>query len=115
VFGDRLILKTYERLEPGQELSVEVGRFLQDFTTFRKTAPVVGDVELRLDDAQPVTLAVLYGFIPNESDGWQYTLDQLSRFYESVLTQSEDHHHQHRRKPGCQVPRIHRICKGENT
>lgn len=90
VFGDRLILKTYERLEPGQELSVEVGRFLQDFTTFRKTAPVVGDVELRLDDAQPVTLAVLYGFIANESDGWQYTLDQLSRFYESVLTQSEE-------------------------
>jgi maltose alpha-D-glucosyltransferase/alpha-amylase len=85
VYGGRLILKSFERLEPGADPAVELGRFLTEQAGFTRTAPVVGAVELRLADSEPMTTGVLFGFIPNEGDGWQYTLNQLSRFYEAVL------------------------------
>jgi maltose alpha-D-glucosyltransferase/alpha-amylase len=85
VYGNRLVLKTYERLEPGSHPALELGRFLTDHTQFDRLAPVLGAVELRPADGTPTTLGVLYGFVPNEGTAWQYTLDALSRFYEGVL------------------------------
>jgi maltose alpha-D-glucosyltransferase/alpha-amylase len=85
-YGNRLILKSYERLEHGSNPDLELGRFLTDHTTFNRAAPVVGSVELHLPDAEPITLSVLFGYVPNEGDAWQYTLGVLSRFYDAALT-----------------------------
>jgi maltose alpha-D-glucosyltransferase/alpha-amylase len=87
-FGNRLMLKAFDRLETGPNPALELGRFLTDHTTFGLSAPVVGSVELRLPDAHPLTLAALYGYLPNEGDAWNYTLSVISRFYEAVLTRS---------------------------
>ena len=87
VYGGRLIWKSFERLEPGLDPAVELGRFLTEQAGFARTAPVLGAIELRLPEAEPMALGVLYGYVPNEGDAWQFTLNQLSRFYEAALTQ----------------------------
>jgi maltose alpha-D-glucosyltransferase/alpha-amylase len=88
LYGQRLILKLFRRLQPGQNPDSEIGRFLTEVAHFPRIAPFCG--EMRLTPAstdsnpgpEPITLAMLQGLVENEGDGWQYTLDQLSRFYE---------------------------------
>ncbi|MCZ7664724.1 MAG: maltose alpha-D-glucosyltransferase [Thermoleophilia bacterium] len=85
-YGDRLILKLFRRVEPGVNPDLELGRFLTDRTDFHHIAPVAGALEYRRGREEPLTVAVLQGFVTNEGDAWQYTLDALGRYFESVLT-----------------------------
>ncbi len=80
VFGERLILKVFRRLEEGVNPELEVGRFLTEKTNFTQVAPLAGSLEYRREDAEPVSLAVLQGYVPNQGDAWQYTLNTLSHF-----------------------------------
>ncbi|MBN9121439.1 MAG: hypothetical protein J0I06_20185, partial [Planctomycetes bacterium] len=84
-FGTRAVMKSFERIEAGVHPTVELGRFLTEQTTYDRAVPVLGALEFRPADGEPLTMAVLYGFVPHESTAWQYTLDALSRFYEGVL------------------------------
>lgn len=93
-YGDRLILKLYRRLEAGINPDLEIGHFLTGQASFAHTPPVAGALEYRQAQAaaggnEPVTLAILQGFAPNEGDAWRYTLDALSRYFERVLTQAQ--------------------------
>jgi maltose alpha-D-glucosyltransferase/alpha-amylase len=80
VFGERLILKISRRLEEGMNPELEVGRFLTEKTDFSQIAPIAGSLELRRDRGEPVTLAILQGYVPNQGDAWQYTLTTLAHF-----------------------------------
>jgi maltose alpha-D-glucosyltransferase/alpha-amylase len=80
VFGERLILKVSRRLEEGMNPELEVGRFLTENTTFTQIAPIAGSMEFRREQGEPLTLAILQGYVPNQGDAWQYTLNTLARF-----------------------------------
>ena len=84
IFGDRLILKLFRRQQPGQNPDVEIGRFLTEETTFANIPPFGGSIEVRRPDEEPATLALLQGLVPNEGDGWQWTLEELDRYYEGT-------------------------------
>jgi maltose alpha-D-glucosyltransferase/alpha-amylase len=84
VFGERLILKVFRRLEEGVNPELEVGRFLTEKTNFAQIAPLAGSLEYRRDVGEPVTLAVLQGYVPNQGDAWQYTLNTLARFLQGA-------------------------------
>ena len=45
VFGERLILKVFRRLEEGVNPELEVGRFLTEKTNFAQIAPLAGSLE----------------------------------------------------------------------
>ena len=81
VFGERLILKVFRRLEEGVNPELEVGRFLTEKTNFAQIAPLAGSLEYRRDIGEPVSLAVLQGYVPNQGDAWQYTLNTLAHFF----------------------------------
>jgi len=80
VFGERLILKVFRRLEDGVNPELEVGRFLTEKTSFSQIAPLAGSLEFRRDNGEPVALAVLQGYVPNQGDAWQYTLTTLDHY-----------------------------------
>ena len=86
VFGDRLILKVLRRAEEGIHPELEVGRFLQERTSFRAMTPVAGAVEYRPFRGEPITLAVLHGQVAHSGDAWQYTHDALGLYFERALT-----------------------------
>ncbi|OWK34767.1 maltose alpha-D-glucosyltransferase [Fimbriiglobus ruber] len=89
-FGNRLVLKTYRRIEDGTNPDLEIGRYLAD-RQFTGIAPLVGYVEYRRrGGGEPITLAVLRGYIPHQGDAWQLVLDQLSRFFERVAALSKE-------------------------
>lgn len=85
VYGDRLILKVFRRVEEGLHPEVEIGRYLSEKAGFANVAPVLGAVEYRRRRGEPITLAVLHSFVPNEGTAWQHSLDELSRYFERVL------------------------------
>jgi maltose alpha-D-glucosyltransferase/alpha-amylase len=84
IFGDRLIMKLFRRQQPGQNPDVEIGRFLTETAKFPNIPPFGGSIEVRCEDQEPSTIVLLQGLVQNEGDGWQWTLDELDRYYESV-------------------------------
>ncbi len=86
IFGDRLIMKLFRRQQPGANPDVEIGRFLTEMAKFANIPPFAGSLEYRRDSQEPATLALLQGLVPNEGDGWQWTLEELDRFYESAAS-----------------------------
>ncbi|MEO6351885.1 MAG: phosphotransferase, partial [Burkholderiaceae bacterium] len=58
------------------------GRFLTEVVHFAHSVPVAGMVEYRSDQGDTMTLAMLQVYVPNQGDGWTYTLDYLARFFE---------------------------------
>jgi maltose alpha-D-glucosyltransferase/alpha-amylase len=84
-FGDKLILKLFRKLEDGINPDLEIGQFLTEKTPFSNIARAAGSLEYQSGRNQPVSLAILQSFVPNESDAWQYTLDSLERYFETVL------------------------------
>jgi len=90
MYGNRLMLKLFRRMEAGTSPELEVGRFLTEKVAFPNAPPVVGALEYhsRLIP-EPVTLGILHGYIPNEGDAWNYTLDELGFFFDRVLAHPE--------------------------
>ncbi len=86
IFGDRLIMKLFRRQQAGQNPDVEIGRFLTETAKFANIPPFGGSIEVRRADAEPATVALLQGLVQNEGDGWQWTLDELDRYYESTAS-----------------------------
>jgi maltose alpha-D-glucosyltransferase/alpha-amylase len=90
IYGQRLFLKLFRRLEPGLNTDLEVTRFLNEATSFANTPRVAGALEHQLDPAgEPTTLAILQSYMPNSGDAWTYTLDTISRYFEIVLSERE--------------------------
>jgi maltose alpha-D-glucosyltransferase / alpha-amylase len=86
ILGDRLILKLFRRQQPGENPDVEIGRFLTEQTRFSNIPPFGGAIELRRTGEEPATVALLQGLVANEGDGWQWTLEELDRYYESTAS-----------------------------
>jgi maltose alpha-D-glucosyltransferase/alpha-amylase len=88
IYGDRLILKLYRALEDGENPDLEIGRFLTE-RGFANVPPVAGALEYRRPRAPSATFAILQGFVPNEGDLWDVTLDAVNRYLESALARPE--------------------------
>jgi len=86
VFGDRYIMKVFRRVEDGVNPDLEIGRFLTEKQQFQHSPSLVGCLEYRRRQGEPLTLAMLQRFVPNQGTGWSYTLDALGQYIEQVLT-----------------------------
>ncbi len=90
LYDGKLIMKLFRRLQPGENPDTEIGRFLTEVAHFPRIAPFLGDIRLITQDGsergEPTTLAMLQGLVQNEGDGWQWTLDELSRYFDSCAT-----------------------------
>jgi maltose alpha-D-glucosyltransferase/alpha-amylase len=83
-FGDRLVLKLIRKLSPGVNPDLEIGRLLTE-KRFAHCAPTAGAIELRLDPEEPMTVAILQGFVPNQGDAWSYALNRLESYFAATL------------------------------
>ncbi|HTM06812.1 MAG TPA: maltose alpha-D-glucosyltransferase [Verrucomicrobiae bacterium] len=90
VFGDRLILKVFRRLVEGSNPDLEIGKFLTEKNNFAHVPPFAGAMECRSERREPMTLAILQGYVQNQGDAWGYTLDSLQRYLETCLARRAD-------------------------
>ncbi len=82
MFGRRLILKAFRRVEPGINPDFEIGRFLGERTDFDRVPKVAGAVEFHRGGAEPTSLAILQQLVPNQGNGWEHALDELKGYYQ---------------------------------
>ncbi|MGE0606274.1 MAG: maltose alpha-D-glucosyltransferase [Pirellulales bacterium] len=86
IYGDRLLLKMFRRLDQGINPDLELGRFLTETADFPHTPPVAGSVDYLDKSGKTSTVGILQAFVRNEGDAWSYTLENVRRFFEQVLT-----------------------------
>jgi len=91
LYGDKLILKLFRRLQPGENPDIEVGRFLTEVAHFTHIAPLLGEISITPAGGETTKVAMLQGFAGNEGDGWQWFLDRLATFFASVSSLPAPH------------------------
>ena len=87
LYGESYVLKTFRSLEPGVNPALEVGKLLSS-PQHEWAATLAGYIEFHRRGVEPSTLAILQRFIPNQGTAWQFTLDQLSHFFERMAALS---------------------------
>jgi maltokinase len=83
VFGDRLVLKMFRRLEPGINPELEMLRFLTA-RNFSNIAPLHGWYEYE-GEALAGTLGIVQHFVVGGIDGWELALDEIPHNTETML------------------------------
>jgi maltose alpha-D-glucosyltransferase / alpha-amylase len=73
VYGDRFILKMFRRLEEGTHPEVKAA-------DLPHSAQLAGGLEYRTEHDEPITLAVLHGYVPHEGTALDLSRHSLSRF-----------------------------------
>jgi maltose alpha-D-glucosyltransferase/alpha-amylase len=87
VFGDRLIMKLFRRLEDGPNPELEISTYLAEQAKFAHVPPLAGAIEYRRAGQPAGAVAVLQGFVPNQGDAWQFTLHQLADYFDRISVQ----------------------------
>ncbi len=87
-FGQRAVLKVFRRVEPGPNPEAELTGILTR-VGFAHVSPAAGTIEYHRRRRQPITVGLLQGFVTNEGDAWEYTVDEVVRFLEGALAREE--------------------------
>jgi trehalose synthase-fused probable maltokinase len=88
VYGDRLVLKLFRRVEEGINPDLEIGRFLTEKTDYRHVPLLSGYLEYAGDNGSSMSLGMLQSFVPNEGDAWEFTLQEVERYFERNRSQA---------------------------
>ena len=83
VFGDRLAMKLFRKLEPGINPELEMLRFLTAHE-YPNIAPLYGWYEYE-GDTLAATLAVTQQFITQGTDGWELALEEIPTVPDTFL------------------------------
>ncbi|OGG47879.1 MAG: maltose alpha-D-glucosyltransferase [Candidatus Handelsmanbacteria bacterium RIFCSPLOWO2_12_FULL_64_10] len=88
VFANRMILKIFRRSGEGINPEVEVERFLVERGGFSRVPAVGGYLEYRHGRVES-TIGVLEGYIENQGDAWELTLEALTQYFEQALAKPD--------------------------
>ncbi|WP_354684380.1 maltose alpha-D-glucosyltransferase [Cupriavidus necator] len=90
-YNNTAVLKLVRRLSGGIHPEAEMTRYLTA-QSYAHAAPLLGEVVRTGADGVPHTLMLLQGYILNQGNGWDWTLDYLGRAIDDALPapESED-------------------------
>ena len=81
IANNRYFVKMYRRLAPGENPELEIERFLTD-AGFARAPAVAGALSYDRPGLEAGTLAIAEAAVPNQGSAWEFTIDELGRFYE---------------------------------
>lgn len=84
IYGNRLIMKFFRRIQEGVNPDVEIGQFLTEKTLLKSVPPLAGILEYQAQDGKPMAQGMLQKFVPNQGDAWGFTLKALANYYDEV-------------------------------
>jgi maltose alpha-D-glucosyltransferase / alpha-amylase len=84
VYGKRLILKLFRRIEPGINPDFEIGSYLTEQVGFDRIPAVTAALQYERPAEPPITVAMMQRFVESQADGWHHATDELSRYYDQV-------------------------------
>jgi maltose alpha-D-glucosyltransferase/alpha-amylase len=86
-FEASFVLKVFRRLEEGQSLDLEIGRYLSD-RNFPHSPAVAGAIEYRRNGIAR-TVAVLQQYVQNEGDAWDLMGDAVAEAFERAAAREQ--------------------------
>ncbi len=95
IFSDRILFKLFRRPEPGVNPDVEISDYLTE-KRFPHVPMLAGTLEYRSPGGTR-SLGIATQFIAGATDGWEYTLHALSRYFDRVLAFEAE-------KRSCELP-----------
>ena len=84
VYGERLILKLFRRVEPGINPDFEIGSHLTERVGFDRVPAVTASLQYERPAQEPITLGMMQRLVESQADGWEHATDEVSRFYDQV-------------------------------
>ena len=81
--NDRYVLKVFRRIEPGINPELDIARYLTS-KHFRHTPTLVGALEYDRPAHESGTLGLVETAAQHQGTAWQFSIDELSRYYERV-------------------------------
>lgn len=91
IYGERLMLKIFRKLDEGINPDLEIRRFLSEKQRLQHFAPLAGSLEYRpFGSNKSVTVGILQEYIIHARNGWNYTLDSLRDYLERVMIEQSD-------------------------
>jgi maltose alpha-D-glucosyltransferase/alpha-amylase len=81
--GSRYVLKLFRRVEPTPNPEFEIGRFLTQ-RGFTRTPGLAGAIQYLRPGLEPGTLAIVQSMVTHQGTGWDYSVDELRRYYERI-------------------------------
>jgi maltose alpha-D-glucosyltransferase/alpha-amylase len=88
LFGRRLLMKLFRRIEPGVNPDVEIGRYFTDAHPFGHTPKLAATLELVRDGQFPCTLAIVQQLVRHQGDGWEHAIAELGRYFRRASGQA---------------------------
>jgi len=82
------MLKLFRRIEPSVNPEYEIGRYLTE-RGFTRIPSLIGALEYDRQGLEPGTLAVVQSAITHQGTGWDYTSDELRRYFERVAARAD--------------------------
>ncbi len=86
-FEDTFMLKIYRQLESGVGIDLEITRLLSEKKHLEYVLPYCGDIQYITQTRDLMTLAILYKYVENQGNCWDYTINYLVKNYEQAGTQ----------------------------
>ncbi|MFH1338896.1 MAG: maltose alpha-D-glucosyltransferase [Candidatus Omnitrophota bacterium] len=86
VYKNTFILKLFRKLENGINPDAEIVKALTEKANFSYIPSFTGAIEYRRRNAEPIFIGLLQSFVPNQGDAWIFTLDNVSKYFERVLS-----------------------------
>jgi trehalose synthase-fused probable maltokinase len=91
VYGDRLMLKLFRRLDEGPNPEAEMAQYLAG-QEFGRIPALAGLLEYRRLPDLVMTLACLQAYVANDGDAWSLALGEAKDFYARVLPLPAPHY-----------------------
>jgi maltose alpha-D-glucosyltransferase / alpha-amylase len=93
LYGDRLLLKLFRKVEAGIHPDLEIRRFLGERKRLQHVVSIAGAFEYRhlnkvgYSQSLPMTVGILEELILDAQSAWEYTLDSLQHYFDLVATE----------------------------
>jgi maltose alpha-D-glucosyltransferase/alpha-amylase len=83
IVGDLVVIKLIRRVMLGINPEVEMVRYLTE-NGYANTPPLLGEINRITADGNNYTMIVAQRFVHNQGDAWQWTLNYLLRYSETI-------------------------------
>ncbi len=90
VYDKMFILKCYRRVGVGSNPDIEIGSYLTEKAHFPYVPALAGAFEYFDKKGNTISLMTLHQYIPHETNGWDYMVNNINRFFEQMLTMPKE-------------------------
>ncbi len=90
LYDKMFVLKCYRRASIGSNPDIEIGRYLTEEAHFPNVPDLAGSYEYVDKKGNTISLLTVHQYIPHETNGWDYTVNNINRFFEKMLTMPKE-------------------------